>query len=138
MHWMIEPYRRYFDFSGRSRRMEYWMFVLFNLAVSVVISAVFGVQEVRQSGLMVGFDSRLTGTGGLVQNLFGLVSFIPGMAVSIRRLHDQDRSGWLMLLLLIPFFGWFALFVMMLLSGTDGPNRFGQDPKKPYDASAFD
>lgn len=138
MHWMILPYRRYFDFSGRSRRMEYWMFVLFNLAVAVVISAVFGVQDVQRSGLMVGFDSRLTGVGGMVQNLFGLVSFIPGMAVAIRRLHDQDRSGWLMLLLLIPFFGWFALFVMMLLSGTEGPNRFGQDPKQRYDASAFD
>ena len=67
----------------------------------------------------------------MLQNLFGLVSFIPGLAVAIRRLHDQDRSGWLLLLVFIPILGWFALLVLMLLDGTRGRNRFGPDPKNP-------
>lgn len=142
LQWMILPYRRYFQFVGRSRRKEYWFFVLFQVLVSIVISALFGVQttteQSEQFGAYVGVSSQLTGTGGLVQNLFGLVSFIPGLAVAVRRLHDQDRSGWLLLLVFIPLFGWFALFVLMCLDGTLGPNRHGPDPKRPEsDADVF-
>lgn len=142
LQWMILPYRRYFQFGGRSRRREYWLFVLFQVLVSVVISAVFGVQttteQSQQYGAYVGFSSQLSGTGGIVQNLFGLASFIPGLAVAVRRLHDQDRSGWLLLLVFIPLFGWFALFVLMCLDGTRGPNRHGPDPKRPEtDAEIF-
>lgn len=136
MQWMILPYRRYFDFSGRSRRMEYWMFALFQVLVGAVISALFGVNT-YQVGATVGFNSALTGTGGLLQNVFGLISFIPGLAVAVRRLHDQDRSGWLLLLIFLPILGWFALFVLMLLSGTKGPNKYGMDPKSSYDIDAF-
>ncbi|MCB2073214.1 MAG: DUF805 domain-containing protein [Novosphingobium sp.] len=131
MQWMILPYRRYFDFSGRSRRREYWMFALFNILVSVAIDLVFGSPTYHRTGFFVGFSTELSGTGGMLQNLFGLVSFIPGLAVAIRRLHDQDRSGWLLLLVFIPILGWFALLVLMLLDGTRGRNRFGPDPKNP-------
>lgn len=137
MHWMILPYRRYFEFSGRSRRMEYWMFVLFQMLVGAVIGAVFGVNTYERAGLFVGFSSALSGFGGLLQNLFGLASFIPGLAVAVRRLHDQDRSGWLMLLVFLPVLGWFALFVLMLLSGTPGPNKYGPDPRNAYDTDVF-
>lgn len=137
MQWMILPYRRYFDFSGRSRRMEYWMFALFQFLVSAVISALLGNNTYQTAGAMVGFNTALTGPGGVVQNIFGLISFIPGLAVAVRRLHDQDRSGWLLLLVFLPILGWFALFVLMLLSGTNGPNKYGMDPKSPYDVDAF-
>ena len=106
LQWMILPYRRYFQFGGRSRRREYWLFALLQVIISVAISALFGVQttteQSQQYGAYVGFSSQLSGTGGLVQNVFGLASFIPGLAVAVRRLHDQDRSGWLLLLVFIP------------------------------------
>lgn len=137
MQWMILPYRRYFDFAGRSRRMEYWMFVLFQLLVGTVLAAVFGTTTYQTSSFGAGFNTQLNGPGQTLQNLFSLVSLIPGLAVAVRRLHDQDRSGWLLLLVLIPVLGWFALLVLMLLSGTPGTNRYGPDPKNPYDTDVF-
>ncbi|MBA3053797.1 MAG: DUF805 domain-containing protein [Sphingomonadales bacterium] len=137
MEWMLLPYRRYAEFGGRSRRKEYWMFVLFQILVSLAISIVLGTPSYEQAGAFVGFATAFTGPGALVQNLFGLVSFIPSIAVAVRRLHDQDKSGWLLLLVLIPILGWFALLVLMCLDGTRGPNRFGPDPKNPTDLEAF-
>lgn len=137
MEWMILPYRRYAEFTGRSRRKEYWMFVLFQVLVSLAIGILFGRSSYMMGGGMMAGMTTLQGPGGIVQNLFLLVSLIPGLAVSVRRLHDQDRSGWLLLLLFIPFLGAFALLVLMCLEGTRGPNRFGPDPKNPTDLEAF-
>ncbi|OJW68935.1 MAG: DUF805 domain-containing protein [Sphingomonadales bacterium 63-6] len=137
MHWMLLPYRRYFEFSGRSRRLEYWMFTLFNVLVSFAIGLVFGTSATTSTSFSTAFYSEVTGTGGILQNIFSLVSLIPGIAVAIRRLHDQDRSGWLLLLVFIPILGWFALLVLMCLDGTRGPNRFGPDPKGREDISVF-
>ena len=137
---MILPYRRYFDFLGRSRRREYWMFVLFTVLVNAVLEAVFGTRTggVGPTGANFGVSIQ-GGIGGVISGLFALGTFIPSLAVSVRRLHDQDRSGWLMLLMLIPFLGWFALLVLMCLEGTRGPNRFGSDPKGRVDsANVFD
>jgi uncharacterized membrane protein YhaH (DUF805 family) len=135
MEWMILPYRRYFEFGGRSRRREYWMFFLFTLLVNAVLEAVFGTRTggVGPNGANFAVSIK-GGTGGLISGLFALGSFIPSLAVSIRRLHDQDRGGWMLLLVLIPFLGWFALLVLMCLEGTRGPNRFGSDPKGRIDA----
>jgi len=137
MEWMILPYRRYAEFSGRSRRKEYWMFALFNVAVAVAITAIFGQTTYTQSGMFASAFTNVTGVGGILLALFRLASFIPGLAVGVRRLHDQDRSGWLLLLLLVPILGWFALFVLMCLPGTVGPNRFGEDPKNPTPTEVF-
>ncbi|MCW1381535.1 DUF805 domain-containing protein [Novosphingobium sp. KCTC 2891] len=137
MNWMLLPYRRYAEFSGRSRRREYWMFVLFYLLVFVVLNAVFGTNEVTRTPTGFGYGSRLVGGGGLLGGLFALASLLPALAVSVRRLHDQDRTGWLVLLALIPFLGGFALLVLMCLEGTRGPNRFGPDPKNPAGAEIF-
>jgi uncharacterized membrane protein YhaH (DUF805 family) len=113
------------------------MFVLLNILVSIAINIVFGRSSYQHVGTFVGYSTYLTSTGGMVHNLFSLVSLIPGLAVSVRRLHDQDRSGWLLLLGLIPFLGWFALLVFMCLDGTHGANRFGPDPKQPSNADVF-
>ena len=137
MEWMLMPYRRYADFKGRSRRKEYWLFVLFQLLVAVVITAIFGRTEYVRVGFFASAVTNVAGPGGILLGLFRLFSFIPGIAVAVRRLHDQDKSGWLLLLALIPFLGWFALFVLMCLDGTRGANRFGVDPKNPTDASVF-
>lgn len=137
MNWMILPYRRYAEFSGRSRRKEYWSFALFYLLVMIALNAVFGTNELARGNGAFVYGSRLVGAGGWIGGLFWLVSIVPGLAVSVRRLHDQDRSGWLLLLWLIPFLGWFALLVLMCLDGTRGPNRFGPDPKNPTPADVF-
>ncbi|MFM2370856.1 MAG: hypothetical protein RIS85_578 [Pseudomonadota bacterium] len=137
MNWMILPYRRYADFAGRSRRREYWMFALFYVLVMIVLNAVFGTNEVERGNGAFVYGSRLVGAGGWISGLLWLVSIVPGLAVTIRRLHDQDRSGWLLLLWLIPFLGWFAILVLMCLDGTRGPNRFGPDPKNPTPADVF-
>ncbi|WP_226017951.1 DUF805 domain-containing protein [Novosphingobium sp. FKTRR1] len=135
--WMTSPYRRYADFAGRSRRKEYWSFALFYFLVMVVLNAAFGTNDYTSVRGAFVYGSRLVGPGNWLASGFWLVSLIPALAVSVRRLHDQDRSGWLLLLSLIPLLGWFALLVLMLLEGTNGPNRYGPDPKAPYDTGAF-
>lgn len=130
MDWMLLPYRRYFEFSGRSRRREYWLFFLFYLLVLMVINAVFGVPMAMRAGPWFNYAVVTNGTGSMVGNLFWLVSFIPGLTVAVRRLHDIDRSGWWLLLMFVPFLGWFTLLIFMCLDGTAGSNRFGADPKE--------
>ncbi|WP_420382325.1 DUF805 domain-containing protein [Novosphingobium sp.] len=135
--WMFMPYRRYAEFGGRSQRAEYWYFSLFLFLVAVLMTAIFAhPTEIRAPGFM-SYNYGLTGIPGAVLNIFNLASFIPSLAVGVRRLHDQDRSGWLMLLILIPLLGWFALFVLMCLDGTHGPNSYGPDPKHTSDVDAF-
>lgn len=137
--WMILPYRRYAEFDGRSRRREYWAFVLFYFLVSAVIAAVFG-KPVSQSGPF-GFHYGIWMTPGTpgywVGTIFSLVSLIPSLAVQVRRLHDVDRSGWWMLGWFIPFLGWVVLLVFLCLDGTSGTNRFGLDPKGRGTADVF-
>ncbi|PKQ00147.1 MAG: DUF805 domain-containing protein [Alphaproteobacteria bacterium HGW-Alphaproteobacteria-13] len=124
MDWMLMPYKRYADFSGRSQRMEYWMFSLFMFLVIialVIVAAVLG--GLGDSG---GSPSMLFIIPFI---LFVLVSIVPSIAVTVRRLHDQDKSGWFYLLSFIPYVGGIIIFVLMCIDGTRGPNRFGPDPK---------
>ncbi len=137
MEWMLLPYRRYAEFTGRSRRKEFWLFQLFQWLVALVVMAVFGRTGYVSSGFFAAAVTDVSGVGGGLLALFRLVSLIPGLALAVRRLHDQDRSGWLLLLILIPLFGWFALLVLMCLDGTRGANRFGSDPKDQNNADVF-
>ena len=139
MEWMLMPLRRYADFSGRSRRKEYWMWTLFILIVYVVLGGLF----------FAGFDFASMSTGGdpgisaigwiaiALFAIFALAIFIPALAVTIRRLHDQDKSGWFILLQFIPYIGGIILLVFMCLEGTKGENRFGPDPKGQNIADVF-
>lgn len=139
MEWMLLPLKRYADFSGRSRRMEYWMF---QLGQWVLIFALFILISIF-SGVAAASGADETGVG-IVAVLFMLLIFgvilglfIPNLAVTVRRLHDQDQSGWLVLLNFVPF-GGFVLLVFMFLEGTRGPNQYGEDPKNPgYDPHTF-
>ena len=141
MEWMLMPYKRYADFSGRSRRKEYWMFMVFFLIVYAICFALIA------AGGGFGTYDPATGTaggpGGLgmvgigLLLIFVLGSFIPALAVQVRRFHDQDKSGWFVLLSLIPYVGGLVVLVFMCLEGTRGPNRFGADPKDPAGAQVF-
>ncbi len=143
MDWMLMPLRRYADFSGRSRRKEYWMYFLFVIIVSVVLHIVD-----RALGLGGGSSSSMSTAGpqigagasyhaGVLGIIFSLATLVPSIAVGVRRLHDTDRSGWWLLIAFVPFIGAIVLLVFFLLDGTPGPNRFGANPKDPTPASAF-
>ncbi len=117
MEWYIDVLKKYAEFSGRARRKEYWMFILVNLIISVVLSIFEG----------------LLGGPGFVGILYSLLVFIPSFAVAVRRLHDTERSGWWLLILLVPLIGAIVLLVFMLLDGTPGDNDYGSDPKLAAD-----
>jgi len=124
MEWMLMPYRRYADFSGRSQRQEYWMFYLLIVIVYVVASIIMGMGAPSidpATGMMSG-GSGLWTVGVAILAIFWLVSIIPSLAVSIRRMHDQDRSGWW---IWCPI----ANIIFLFIDGTPGRNRFGPDPK---------
>jgi uncharacterized membrane protein YhaH (DUF805 family) len=128
MEWMLMPLKRYADFSGRSRRKEYWMFLLGVFIAAILLSIVEGI---------VGLSGMVGGVYGPLTTIFFLGIIVPSIAVQVRRFHDQDKSGWFVLLALIPFVGGLIVFVFMCLEGTKGPNRFGADPKDPAGAEVF-
>jgi uncharacterized membrane protein YhaH (DUF805 family) len=119
MNWYLKVLKQYFDFSGRARRKEYWMFTLFSVIVAFVLGIVDGA-----TGATLGIEGL-----GLFGGLYVLAVLIPSIAVSVRRLHDIDRSGWWLLILLVPVIGAIVLLVWACSNGTQGNNRFGPDPK---------
>ncbi len=122
MDLMFQPFRNYFDFEGRARRSEYWLFALF------VFIALVACEMVAAAGESLSIPAlRIVGGFGVL--ILALGTLIPSLALHIRRLHDTNRTGWWLLIGLLPFFGAIALFVFSLLEGTLGPNRFGADPK---------
>lgn len=151
MDWMILPFKRYAEFSGRSRRMEYWMFALLNvIVVTVLMFVIFGAGGA--AGMMgpgasgelgAGFGAMFGGVG-LLMLLYAAIVLVPSIAVTVRRLHDRDMSGWWYLGAIIggmiPVVGFLvsiAFLVLMALPGTPGPNRFGPDPKGVGEAETF-
>ena len=138
MSWMLLPLKRYFEFSGRSRRKEYWMFTLGIVLVTVLSLAAFVVV-----GRATGNFGQQAPTDGATSTSLALVAvlalaylaiLVPSIAVQVRRLHDQDMSGWFVLLGFIPGVGGIITLVFMCIEGTAGPNPFGPDPKNPEDA----
>ena len=132
MEWMILPLKRYVQFGGRSRRQEFWLFILFQVGVSIVaalIDYLLGFGRTSTVVTATSYSAAVTNNGP-VATLASLFFLIPSLAVTFRRLHDTDRSAWWLLLVLLPILGWIALFVFYCLDGTPGPNRFGSDPKQ--------
>ncbi len=105
-------FSNYATFAGRAPRSEYWWFALF---CCIVIGVLLGL-----SAAMDGSSIPL-----IVLGLFGLAVIVPSIAVTVRRLHDTDRSGWWYFIQLVPAIGGIWFFVLMVLGGTPGPNRFG-------------
>ncbi|MGR5503762.1 DUF805 domain-containing protein [Vibrio sp. DNB22_10_4] len=119
MNWYITAVKKYATFSGRSRRKEYWYFFLFNVLISFFLSFV--------DSLTGSFDPA---TGyGLFSGIYALALFIPGIAVSVRRLHDTGRTGWWLFILLVPVIGVLAIIYFTASDGNSGTNQYGADPK---------
>lgn len=119
MSWYIEAFKKYAVFSGRSRRKEYWYFVLFNVIVAVVLALI---------DVLLGTFSSSSGIG-LLSGIYSLATIIPSLALTVRRLHDIDRTGWWVLISLVPLIGTIVLLVFAVTNSTPGENRFGPNPK---------
>jgi uncharacterized membrane protein YhaH (DUF805 family) len=151
LDWMLMPYKRYAEFSGRSRRMEYWSFALLIFVVYLVCAAVMiggGLDLAAMTNPQLAGEMPAPGPlfyiGAGLLVLFLLASFIPMIAVVIRRLHDRNMSGWwylgVIVASMIPLVGILAslaFMVLMFLPGTPGPNKYGPDPKDPSGAEVF-
>ena len=112
-------FSKYVDFSGRARRSEYWYFALFTFLLSFVTSIVDAV---------IGTDYDGASSGGLISTVASLAVFLPSLAVGVRRLHDTDRSGWWILIGLIPIIGW-ILLIVWFCTDSKADNQYGPNPK---------
>jgi uncharacterized membrane protein YhaH (DUF805 family) len=131
MQEMFAPFMRYAEFSGRSRRKEYWLFALFHGMISGFILFGFIGALVANKGLSGLSSSALNFLTIFI--FWTLATIIPNLAVTVRRLHDINFSGWALFVNFIPLIGPFILLIMMLIDGTTGPNKHGADPKERGD-----
>ena len=120
MNWFMDALRnKYATFEGRARRKEYWFYVLFYVLVLCGLALVDG---------LTGTFSEEAGLG-LLSGLFVLATLVPSLAVTVRRLHDTDRSGWWVLIGLVPIAGDLVLLVFTLMDSQPGANQYGSNPK---------
>ncbi|PYZ97505.1 hypothetical protein CR205_02605 [Alteribacter lacisalsi] len=119
MHWYLKVWKSFFEFEGRARRKEYWTFSLIHWIVLVLL-------------ILAG---ELNTLFYIVYFLYAAAGFIPGLAVTVRRLHDTDRSGLWFFIVFIPIIGGIWLFVLTVLEGDYGENEFGPDPKEHTEAA---
>lgn len=122
MKWYLKVLKQYTDFHGRARRKEYWMYFLFNLIFSYALcflSVLFFLLEISPLGLIF----------LILTFAYELGVFLPGLAVCVRRLHDIGKSGWYILISLIPFVGGIILLVWMCTDSVTGSNQWGENPK---------
>jgi uncharacterized membrane protein YhaH (DUF805 family) len=119
MNWYVEALRKYSEFGGRARRKEFWMFFLINFLITCVLD-VFSFAAIRNNvpGMNLGVLS--------VKLIYELAVLIPGIAVTVRRFHDTDRSGWWILLPIINL-------IFLCPGSQTGPNRFGPNAKEPQE-----
>lgn len=120
MNWYLAALKNYAGFSGRAQRKEYWMFALFYFITCAALCIV----------------EWIVGGPGILGSLYSLAVFIPGIAVTIRRLHDTNKSGWLLLVGFIPFIGWIVLLVFMVQDSQAGDNQYGPNPKAGMEQAA--
>lgn len=115
---------KYAAFNGRARRSEYWFFVLFKWLIICSIAIISNSQ---------GEDTLMAQVGTGIFMVFYCALIIPSLAVSVRRLHDSGKSGWFILLNVIPLFGGLILLIFYFMDSDEGTNMYGKDPHVAYD-----
>lgn len=120
LNWYLIAIKKYFTISGRSHRTEYWYFFFFN----IVFALVLGFIDIKTGN----YD--LESGYALLSSVYCLVMFIPGVTIGVRRLHDTGRTGWWLLIALIPFVGCLILLYFSVSKGDVGTNKYGVDPKE--------
>jgi uncharacterized membrane protein YhaH (DUF805 family) len=113
VNWYLDVLKKYAVFTGRARRKEYWMFALFNVIIAIALGIIEGI----------------VGGPGVLGGLYGLAVLIPSIAVGVRRLHDTGRSGWWILIGLVPVIGFIVLIVFFVADSQPGTNGYGPNPK---------
>lgn len=130
MKWYLKVLKQYADFNGRARRKEYWMFALFNIIfiiVAIILDNIIGFNiDIDWIAVVVIGDAGY----GLVYFLYALAVLIPSLAVAVRRLHDIGKSGWMILISLIPIIGVIWLLVLLVTDSNPGENEYGANPKE--------
>ena len=114
MNYYLDVLKKYKEFNGRASRIEYWMFFLFNAIIAIIISIIDGV---------------IFGKTRVLIYIYDLAVLLPSLAVGWRRLHDTNRSGWWILINLIPVIGWIWYFILLVLDSAPGDNKYGPNPK---------
>ncbi|WP_053646308.1 MULTISPECIES: DUF805 domain-containing protein [unclassified Streptomyces] len=112
MNWYLDVLKKYAVFSGRARRKEFWMFTLFNFIAAVILAILDNVLGIQ-----------------ILSLIYTLAVFLPALGVSVRRLHDTGRSGWWILIALVPLIGGIVLLVFNCLEGEQQQNAYGPNPK---------
>jgi uncharacterized membrane protein YhaH (DUF805 family) len=104
---------KYADFTGRARRSEYWWFTLANIVAVIILLVLVAVSNIFW----------------VLYAIYAIGLIVPSIAVTVRRLHDTDKSGWWIFIALVPFVGGIILLVFMCIDSTRGPNQFGPSEK---------
>ena len=138
MKWYIKVLKNYANFKGRARRKEYWMFVLINFIIYIAFMILIIIIEVI-SGVIYVSDLKIIITSlmtlftvtpfSVILSLYVLAILVPSLAVSVRRLHDIGKSGWFILISLIPIVGNFILIFWFSEEGMPEANEYGEVPK---------
>ena len=125
MNWYLTVIKNYVGFKGRARRKEYWMFILFNMIFMIAALILDNMLGTTQNGVVYGDIGY-----GPIYGLYTLAVFLPALAVLVRRLHDIGKSGWMILITLIPIIGAIWLFVLLVTEGELTRNKYGSNPKE--------
>ncbi len=112
MHWYLDVLKKYVKFSGRASRVEFWSYTLINFAIIIALQVIGEI--IKDNYILV--------------SVYALAVFLPSISVSVRRLHDVGRSGWMMLIILIPIIGAIWLFVLNITPGNASENKYGPAP----------
>jgi uncharacterized membrane protein YhaH (DUF805 family) len=118
MQWYLAAVKNYAGFSGRARRAEYWLYLYFSFLIVLVL---YFLTVLAHSSFVF-----------MLVPMYYLAMLVPSLAVLVRRLHDVGISGWWILIIFVPIagiFGAIAIFVVTVLPGSRGPNRYGDNPK---------
>ncbi|SER93414.1 DUF805 domain-containing protein [Salisediminibacterium halotolerans] len=113
MNWYIHVLRNFSNFHSRARRTEYWMFVLINFLILLVLNVIESALDLPT----------------VLSSLYSLIVFLPSLAVAVRRLHDTGRSGWWILINLVPFIGQIVFLIFVIIDSEQQENRWGPVPK---------
>ena len=127
MNYYFKALKSAFDFSSRARRKEFWMFTFINFLVVIAIVTI----EIMAG--LYDFDRGY----GILTGIYNLVLFIPALAISVRRLHDTNKSGWFLLVNLIPVIGSIIILVFCCKEGDQGTNKYGPNPKANENALRY-
>jgi uncharacterized membrane protein YhaH (DUF805 family) len=130
MNWLIRPWRHAFDYKGRSPRREYWLFWgQFFIGIFLIVALTGLVTDA------IGAAGEEPGLEMIPFWLFFVACLAVGLAVAVRRFHDQDKSGWYVLIYFIPFVGGIIFLILMLMPGSGDWNSYGDDPRLGEEAA---